>query len=296
MNAVESLVCTGTLPIARIHSVAAFTAVSSVRMVRTTSTSFMSGTGLKKCSPSTCPERRVAAAMAVTLQEDVVLATVAGGGQTRSSLAKVSFFSCWFSVIASTTRSQSLRSSRRVVPLSRPSVSSFPLASSLPLATRPSRVLRRLPRPRCSSSSFASTTVVRKPAWAATCAIPEPMRPHPRTPTCLMAIGSSRDGARPASRTSLGEPREMRDQGERRLIPRATARQRRRLVVGGPRRARGPHRHADAAVLDAADALPRADGVLVHRQRVAPVLQLVFDLDGLGRELSQLADRHEPGP
>ena len=48
MKAVASLVCTGVLPTALTQSVAALAAPSSVRIVRTTSTSFMSGTGLKK--------------------------------------------------------------------------------------------------------------------------------------------------------------------------------------------------------------------------------------------------------
>src|SRR3989442_11784330 len=63
MKAVESFACTGVLPTARAHSVTVFTAASSVRIVRTTSTSFISGTGLKKCTPSTCPGRLVAAAI-----------------------------------------------------------------------------------------------------------------------------------------------------------------------------------------------------------------------------------------
>src|SRR5437762_1968189 len=115
MKAVESFACTGVLPTARAHSVTVFTLASSVRIVRTTSTSFMSGTGLKKCTPSTCPGRLVAAAIAVTLHDDVLEARIACGGQIRSSLAKVSFLSAWFSVIASTTRSAVLRSSSRVV-------------------------------------------------------------------------------------------------------------------------------------------------------------------------------------
>ena len=99
MNAVESFVCTGTLPTARTHSVAVVTVVSAVRIVRTTSTSFMSGTGLKKCSPRTCCGRLVAAAIAVTLHDEVFDARIAWGAQIRSSFAKVSFFTAWFSVI-----------------------------------------------------------------------------------------------------------------------------------------------------------------------------------------------------
>src|SRR3989304_5560485 len=60
MKAVASFVCTGVLPPARPPPAAAAATASSVRRLRTTSTSFISGTGLKKCRPSTWPGRRVA--------------------------------------------------------------------------------------------------------------------------------------------------------------------------------------------------------------------------------------------
>src|SRR5256885_4689138 len=233
MKAVESFACTGGLPTARVPSGTGFTAASSLRIVRTISTSFMSGTGLKKCTPSTCPGRLVAAAIAVTLHDDVLEARIVAGGQIRSSLAKVSFLSAWFSVIASTTRSAVLRSSSRVVPAMRPSVSSFVFASSLPLATNPSSVWRSRSRPRFTSSSLASTNSTLKPAWAETCTMPEPMRPQPITPTFLMAMRSF---------LWLGVAE----------LLRATAGQRRRLVVRGAGRAGIAHGDRQVAVADTA--------------------------------------------
>ncbi|OLB41260.1 MAG: hypothetical protein AUI04_08070 [Candidatus Rokubacteria bacterium 13_2_20CM_2_64_8] len=123
------------------------------------------------------------------MHDEVFEARIAPGGQIRSSLANVSFLSGWFSVIASTTRSQSLRSSSLVVPTTRASTSSLAFASILPRDTRPSSIFLMLPRPRWSSSSLASTTVVTKPAWADTWAMPDPMSPQPRTPTLVMGIG-----------------------------------------------------------------------------------------------------------
>src|SRR3989442_2380616 len=108
MKAVESFACTGVLPTARAHSVTVFAAASSVRIVRTTSTSFMSGTGLKKCRPSTWPGRLVAAAIAVTLHDDVLEARIACGGQIPSGFRDVSFFTAWFSVIPYPTRAEGL--------------------------------------------------------------------------------------------------------------------------------------------------------------------------------------------
>src|SRR5215510_14905827 len=188
MNAVESFVCTGVLPTASTHSVAVFTEASSVKIVRTTSTSFISATGLKKCSPSTCAGRPVAAAIAVTLHDEVFEARIALGAQILWSLANVSFLSAWLSVIASTTRSHELRSSSRVVPAMRASAASLALASSLPRLASPSSVSRSRPSPRLTSSSLASTNRTSNPACADTCTIPEPMRPQPMTPTFVMAM------------------------------------------------------------------------------------------------------------
>src|SRR5262249_37501106 len=94
----------------------------------------------------------------------------------------------WFSVMASITRSQSLSASRLVAPFRRPSVSSLARASILALATSASRFFLMLPRPLSSSAWLASTTVVGKPAWAETCAMPAPMSPHRMRPRVLLAI------------------------------------------------------------------------------------------------------------
>jgi len=59
------------------------------------------------------------------------------------------------------------------------------------------------------------------------------------------------------------------------------------------RRHRPPRREE---VVHNQDALARRDGVLVDGQSVAAVLQLIFHLDRLGRELAKLADRNESGP
>src|SRR5437016_14301538 len=100
MNAVESLVRTGVFPSVCTHSHAVFTVASEVRIVCTTSTSFMSGTGLKKCRPRTWPGRRVAAASAVTLHDEVLVARIACGGQIVSRRAEGSFLSDWGRVVA----------------------------------------------------------------------------------------------------------------------------------------------------------------------------------------------------
>jgi hypothetical protein len=57
------------------------------------------------------------------------------------------------------------------------------------------------------------------------------------------------------------------------------------------RRHRAPRREQ---VVHDQDALAGRDGVLVHGQGVAPVLELVLDRDRLRRQLPELPDRDEP--
>src|SRR5690349_17629037 len=85
-------------------------------------------------------------------------------------------------------RSQSARSSSRVVDEIRFHAASRSAAASLPLSTaRPSEPSTR-DSPFFASSSLTSRTTVSYPDLAHTSAIPEPMRPAPRTPTLRIAI------------------------------------------------------------------------------------------------------------
>ena len=56
-------------------------------IVETTSTSFITGAGLKKCRPMTSPGRDVAAAHSITGSDDVVVARIAPGLQISSRAA-----------------------------------------------------------------------------------------------------------------------------------------------------------------------------------------------------------------
>src|SRR2546427_2281084 len=277
----------------------------------TTSTSFMSGTGLKKCSPSTCPGRFVAAAIAVTLHDEVFEASSAWGRQMASSFAKVSFLSGWFSVMASMTRSQSLRSSKCTEPWIRASVSVLAFSSILALATRPSRLLRSPPSPLSRRAWLASITTVGKPACAETCAMPDPMSPQPMTPTCLMAMaerpprascGCSRETAagyvRPRPLVILNEGLDAIA-----LEPLAPL-QKRQLdeELAGHHHASQPldqaqrcrHRAAGREqVVHDQDLLARADAILVDGEHVPAVLELVLLLDHRRGELALLAHGHE---
>ncbi len=78
---------------------------SEVWSARTTSTSFMRWTGLKKCMPITCSGRDVAPAISVIESAEVLVARTAAGGAWRSSAVKVSILSRMSSGTASMTRS-----------------------------------------------------------------------------------------------------------------------------------------------------------------------------------------------
>jgi hypothetical protein len=61
-----------------------------VAIVRTTSTSFITGTGLKKCSPTKRCCRFVAVEISVMVSEEVLLAKIVAAGHSASSAANSS--------------------------------------------------------------------------------------------------------------------------------------------------------------------------------------------------------------
>ena len=99
------------------------------------STSFMAGTGLKKCIPRNFSGRCDAAASSVMLKEEVLETKIASGLMMGAILAKASFFSAMFSTMASKTMSTSFRSSSSMVAFRWPSQPSACSWVILPLAT-----------------------------------------------------------------------------------------------------------------------------------------------------------------
>jgi len=89
----------------RSKDVAAFTESGDVRSPLISSTSFIVGTGLKKCSPNTFSGRLVAEAILLILMEDVFEASIVFLGQTLSRVEKTCSFIRGSSNTASTTRS-----------------------------------------------------------------------------------------------------------------------------------------------------------------------------------------------
>ncbi len=189
MKPVLSKVRTGTLPSCLPNSYAVSKTSGAVAMVFTTSTSFMSGTGLKKCKPTNRSGRFTEVSSSVTEIEEVLEAKIASCFVMGSSDANIFFFSSTFSMIASMTMSQSARSCLVVVPLRRARIAcgvSFIVPFSANFASDFSIAAKPLSRYFCSTSR----TVTSKPDIAATCAMPDPIRPQPKTPTLLISIGT----------------------------------------------------------------------------------------------------------
>jgi hypothetical protein len=78
---------TGTLPMRSTNAVSERTVGSLVVSARTTSTSFINGTGLKKCRPPKRSGLRVAAASSTIASDDVLLAMRASSRRTGSTAA-----------------------------------------------------------------------------------------------------------------------------------------------------------------------------------------------------------------
>ena len=115
------------------NSKAVLNAASVVRIVRTTSTSFISGTGLKKCRPTNCFGRAVAIDSSVIVSDDVFDAKIASFFTIESIAAYVSFLTCGFSVIASITMSHCARSFSDVEPFRRDEARVLVRRGQLPL-------------------------------------------------------------------------------------------------------------------------------------------------------------------
>ena len=109
------------------------TSARGVLMPAMTSTSFMTGAGLKKCMPMR--GRSSCAPSSVMDREEVLEAKMQSGFTMVMSSVKVAFFTSMFSKAASTMRSQSEQMSFVPVVM-RPRMALAAFSSILPFATR----------------------------------------------------------------------------------------------------------------------------------------------------------------
>ena len=105
MNPARSLTGTGVLPRSRASRVSAWAVCGEVSTVEITSTSFITGAGLKKCRPATRAGYRVPPAIPVIESEEVLVARIVSARQAASSWANRVPLSSIRSGIASITRS-----------------------------------------------------------------------------------------------------------------------------------------------------------------------------------------------
>ena len=145
---------TGVLPSRRASSAMVSVTSGAVIGPAMTSISAISGTGLKKCIPTTRPGRVVADAMRITDSELVLVARIVASPAAASRRRNASRLSSSSSGMASTTRSATPSSSSVPVGLIREAAS---VASSLDSCSF-STFRPRKPSIRCCARSVAPST------------------------------------------------------------------------------------------------------------------------------------------
>jgi hypothetical protein len=183
----RSFVRIGRLPICRANSSAVATVSSAVSSATTTSTSRMTGTGEKKCSPSTRSGWRVAAASPAIGIDDVFEARIALPSRRSSRAPKTPTFCISSSTIASITSCVPSSCPRSEVQLMRSTSSAAAAGSSLPPRTPRCTEASIRSREACSGSGAGSKRCTTTPARAADSAMPDPMNPAPTTPISLIS-------------------------------------------------------------------------------------------------------------
>ena len=195
-------------PIASPVAVAIPSARSPVCSAGITSSSFISGGGLKKCMPTTCSGRAAAPAREVIGIEEVLVARTVSTPQTFDSSEKRPRLRSARSGAASITSSHPARSSSEAAgvtsaPASLGSRSRRPFSASLcrPLCNPTMPFSRAVP-----SGSWRRVSI---PAAAPSWAMPDPIVPAPTTPRTFGGelTGVRPLGARPACASRRRAPR-----------------------------------------------------------------------------------------
>ncbi len=177
---------TAAWPMRPARAARASQAAGALRRPAITSTTFISGTGLKKWKPATRSGRRHAAAIAVIDSDEVLEARIVSGLTMASSWRNRSRLTSRSSTMASTTRSQSASSARAAAGIRRARAASAWSAVSRPLAASLASVSASAARAASTACGLASNSLTRRPAWAAICAMPRPMAPVPTIPIAFM--------------------------------------------------------------------------------------------------------------
>ncbi len=177
-NPGKSRASAGVLPRSRARATIAAAVSSEVSSPRITSTSWRTGTGLKKCMPMTRSGRFVAAARLVIGMDDVFEARIAAGGNSSSARRKMPLLA---SGVLDDGLDQEVGGNEVVDRLdAREHLRRVNVAFLGELREAPPIA----PRPRSTAPGNASCSETRRPEAATTCAIPPPICPAPTTRTC----------------------------------------------------------------------------------------------------------------
>ncbi len=163
----------------------------------TSSTSSITGAGLKKWTPQTLSGRPVCMASSMTGRVEVLVARMVWSAVIRSSSLKSSFFTARSSTTDSMTRSTSFRAARSDVPVTRARASSRSSSVFLPFSTWRLRDFSRAARVASAVDWLRERRTTSKPLVAAVSAMPEPMIPDPTIPTRAIDIGGNGSGRPP---------------------------------------------------------------------------------------------------
>ncbi|EWS57776.1 hypothetical protein Y694_04274 [Methylibium sp. T29-B] len=212
--------CTGVLRQRSLSANTACATLGSVRRPETTSTSFITGTGLKKCRPTQRPGCRRSRASAVIEIDEVLDASTQSASTIASSCANSVRLASACSTMASTTSRAPAAASIDVAGVMRASVACAASALRRPFATSASRPVASRRNAASAAPSRASCSCTGCPAWAATCAMPAPMMPAPITHTgdCVSSarlMPAPSPTAAGASRRRRQSPRAPRRPGAR---------------------------------------------------------------------------------
>ena len=136
---------------------------SDVAIPLITSTSFITGAGLKKCIPITLSGLFVAEATSVIDKDDVLEAKIVDSLHIPSNSANILFLISIFSTAASITKSQSAARAKSVVPEILPKIASLSSSLIFPFATNLDKPLLIPFIPLSTNSSFISLTITSYP-------------------------------------------------------------------------------------------------------------------------------------
>ena len=142
-----------------------------MRLPTTISTRSLTGTGLKKWSP-TSPQGSGSVPASWSIDNELVLLPMTASGATAVMRSRTSRFRSTSSGTASTTSGHAARAAGSTT-------TSNPPLTSAPLATAFATLASIRCRAASAASSSLSTTVTRAPATAKAWAMPPPIRPPP---------------------------------------------------------------------------------------------------------------------